>query len=65
MAMNTRKAISNTYSENNVPSPKPPQRFTPQQLDERIEKVVCFNCDNKYSKGHICGEHKLFYIDCE
>ena len=21
--------------------------------------------DNKYSKGHKCGEKKLFYIDCE
>jgi hypothetical protein len=26
---------------------------------------VCFNCDSKYSKGHKCGEKKLFYIDCE
>ena len=65
MAMNTRKAFSNTYRENNVPSPKPPQRFTPQQLDERRAKGLCFNCDNKYSKGHKCGEKKLFYIDCE
>ena len=22
-------------------------------------------CDNKYSKGHKCGDKKLFYIDCE
>ena len=25
-----------SYRENNVPSYKPPQRLTPQQLDERI-----------------------------
>ena len=24
-----------------------------------------FNCDNKFSKGHKCGENKLFYIECE
>ena len=24
-----------------------------------------FNCDNKYSKGHKCGENKLYHIDCE
>ena len=28
-------------------------------------KGICFNCDNKYSKGHNCGENKLFYIECE
>ena len=38
MEMNTRKAFSNTYRENNVPSPKPPQRFSPQQLEERRAK---------------------------
>jgi hypothetical protein len=40
-------------------------RLTPQQLEERKVKGLCFNCDNKYSKGHKCGEKKLFYIDCE
>jgi hypothetical protein len=39
--------------------------LTPQQMDETREKGLCFNCDNKYSKGHKCGEKKLFYIDCE
>jgi hypothetical protein len=34
-------------------------------MDERREKGLCFNCENKYSKGHKCGEKKLFYIDCE
>ena len=65
MAMTTRKAFSNTYRENNVPSSKPPQRLTPEQLYERIEKGLCFKCDNKYSKGHKCNDKKLFYIDCE
>ena len=34
-------------------------------MDERRAKGLCFNCDSKYSKGHKCGEKKLFYIDCE
>ena len=34
-------------------------------MNERREKGQCFNCDNKYSKGHKCDENKLFYIDCE
>jgi hypothetical protein len=41
------------------------KRLTPQQMDERREKGICFNCDSKYSKGHKCGEKKLFYTDCE
>ena len=39
--------------------------FTPQQLDERRAKGLFFNCDSKYSKGHKCGEMKLFYRDGE
>jgi hypothetical protein len=67
MSMDTRRTTPNIYRENNVPSSKTPQptRLTPQQLEERKAKGLCFNCDSKYSKGHKCGENKLFYIDCE
>jgi hypothetical protein len=67
MAMATRRTNPKIYKENNAPSSKTPQptRLTPQQLEERKEKVLCFNCDSKYSKQHKCGEKKLFYIDCE
>ena len=65
--MATRRTNPNIYRENNAPSYKTsqPTRLTPQQLEERKEKGLCFNCDSKYSKGHKCGEKKLFYIDCE
>jgi hypothetical protein len=67
MAMDTRRTTPNIYQENNVTSYKTPQRtrLTPQQLEERKSKGLCFNCDNKYNKGHKCGENKLFYIECE
>jgi hypothetical protein len=67
MAMATRRTTPNIYRENNVPSSKIPQptSLTPQQLEERKEKGLYFNCDNNYSKGNKCGEKKLFYIDCE
>ena len=42
-----------------------PTRLTPQQMDERISKGLCFNCDNKYSKGHKYGDKKLLDIDFE
>ena len=41
MAMDTRRTNPNIYREKNVPSSKTPQptRLTPQQLEERKEKV--------------------------
>ena len=39
--------------------------MTPQQLEEKIAKGLCYSCDSKYTKGHKCAEKKLFYIDCE
>jgi hypothetical protein len=67
MAMTTRRTNPSIYRENNAPSSKTrqPTRLTPQQLEERKEKGLFFNCDNKYSKGHKCGEKKLFYVYCE
>jgi gas vesicle protein len=66
MAMATRRTNPNIYREKNAPSKTPqPTRLTPQKLEKRKEKGLCFNCDSKYSKGHKCGEKKLFYIDCE
>ena len=52
MAMTTKRFPSNAYRENIASSsnlPKP-TRLTPQQMDERREKGLCFNCDSKYSK---------------
>ena len=39
--------------------------MTPQQLEEKREKGLCYNCDSKCTKGHKCAKKKLFYIDCE
>ena len=65
----TRRVSTNTYREGNVSPPKStqakPTRLIPQQVEEREEKGLCFNCDNKYNKGHKCSEKKLFYMDYE
>jgi hypothetical protein len=42
-----------------------PTRLTPHQMEDRRENGLCFNFDNKYSKGHKCNEKKVFYIDNE
>ena len=65
--MATRKSTNHNYKNGSVVSPSLPQptTLTPQQLEEKIAKGICYNCDSKYIKGHKCAEKKLFYIDCE
>ena len=65
--MVTRKPTTHIYKYGSVATPRLPQptRLTPQQLDEKREKGLCYSCDRKYTKVHKCVEKKLFYIDCE
>jgi hypothetical protein len=65
--MATRRVATNNYREHHVSylNLTLPTRLTPQQMDGRRTKRICFNYDNKYSKGHKCNEKKLFYIDYE
>ena len=67
LVMATVRTTPNTSKESNVHSMNTPQptRLTPRRLEEIKEKCLCFNCNRKYSKGHKCGEKKLFYIDYE
>ena len=64
--MATRKHTTHNYKDISIVSPSLPQpiRLTPQQLEEKREKRICYNCDSKYIKGHKCAEKKLFYIEC-
>jgi len=63
----TRKHTTHNYKYGSVIAPSLPQpiRLTPQQLEEKRAKGLCYSCDSKYTKGHKCAEKKLFYIDCE
>ena len=65
--METRKLIIHIYKDGNVVVPSLPQptRLTPQKMEEKREKGICYSCDRKYTKGHKCVEKKLIYIDCE
>ena len=60
--MATRKHTSHNYKEGSVVTPSLPQpiRLTPQQLEEKRAKGLCYSCDSKYIKGHKCVENKLF-----
>ena len=65
--METRKHTTHIYKDGSVLSASLPQptRLTPQQLEEKRAKRLCYSCDSKYTKCHKCAEKKLFYIDCE
>eukprot|EP00253_Pinus_taeda_P030265 PITA_30265 len=65
--MATRKHTTHNSKDGSVVAPSLPQpiRLTPQQLEEKREKGLCYCCDRKYTKGHKFDEKKLFYIDCE
>ena len=65
--MATRKPTTHNYKFGSVVAPSLPQptRLTPQKLEEKGAKGLCYSCDSKYTKGHKCVEKKLFYIDRE
>ena len=65
--MATRKHTTHIYKDGSVVAASLPQpiRFSPQQLEEKRGKGLCYSCDIKYTKGHKCVEKKLFYIDYE
>jgi len=52
--METRNPTTHNYKYGSVFSPSLPQptRFTPQQLEEKRQKGLCYSCDRKYTKGH-------------
>ena len=65
--METKNPATDDYNYGCVFCPILPQptRFKSQQFEEKREKVLCYNCDRKYTKGDKCAKKKLFYIDYE
>jgi len=65
--MATRKPTAHNNKDGSVGAPSHPQttRLTPQQLEEKTVKGLCYSSDSRYTKGHKCAEKKLFYIDYE
>ena len=41
----------------------PIQKISPAQMDERKKKGLCYSCDAKWSRGHVCDAPKLFLIE--
>ena len=54
--MVTKKTTTHIYRDGSVATPIIPQptRLTPQKLEEKRAKGLCYSCDSKYTKGHKC-----------
>lgn len=56
---NKRQEIKNIKEKSSLTHSLPQTtRLTPQQIEDKREKGLCFNCDRKYSRGNKCT-HKL------
>ncbi|KAJ0034380.1 hypothetical protein Pint_26460 [Pistacia integerrima] len=41
------------------------QRLSPSQMNERRDKGLCYNCDDKWALGHKCKSTRLFIMECD
>jgi hypothetical protein len=41
----------------------PIQKISQAQMEERRRKGLCYSCDSKWSRGHVCQVPKLFLIE--
>jgi len=49
-----------------VENPKatiPVQKISPAQVEELKRKGLCFSCDAKWFRGHVCEAPKLFMFE--
>ncbi|KAA8547400.1 hypothetical protein F0562_003736 [Nyssa sinensis] len=60
-----------TSSKSMEPAPKPMEsatamkKMTQKELEERRMKGLCYGCDEKYFRGHVCKKKQLFVIEAE
>ncbi|KAJ4969772.1 hypothetical protein NE237_002871 [Protea cynaroides] len=50
-----------------LPAPSPPRipikRLTPMEMQDRRDKGLCYNCDEKFVLGHRCKHRQLFLLE--
>ncbi|KAG8386544.1 hypothetical protein BUALT_Bualt03G0159400 [Buddleja alternifolia] len=49
-------------STNTTLNSKSGRRLTPQEIDDKRAKGLCFLCDEKYTKEHICPKRKQLFL---
>ena len=48
-----------------APRTIPIKHFPEAKMQERLEKGLCYNCDEKFTRGHKCVEQKLYLLDVD
>ena len=50
-----------------TPAPRttPVKHLSEAKMRERQEKGLCYNCDEKFTRGHRCVEQKLYLLDVD
>ena len=46
-----------------TPRPTPIKHLFEAEIRARREKVLCYNCDGKFTKGHQCTEQMPYLLD--
>ena len=51
----------------NLPAPRttPIEIFSEEDMREHREKGLCYNCDEKFTKGHRCVEQNIYLLDVD
>ncbi|XP_026384082.1 uncharacterized protein LOC113279619 [Papaver somniferum] len=57
---NSREPISSSKPMTETPVVR---RLTQAEAEERRKQQLCYNCDEKWHRGHRCKTHTLFLID--
>ena len=58
-----RLPAPNRFEPANNRSPYPVKRISPNQMQERREKGLCYFCDEKYQAGHRCNRPRLYLLE--
>nr|KYP45909.1 hypothetical protein KK1_032523 [Cajanus cajan] len=57
---------STSHTTNQKPIPTIPiKRLTSQQMQERRDAGLCYNCDEKFFPGHKCATPRFFLLLCD
>ncbi|KAG8382823.1 hypothetical protein BUALT_Bualt05G0118400 [Buddleja alternifolia] len=51
-----------TTQRSSAPPIIPSRRLSPQEMDEKRAKNICFWCDEKFTPGHQCSKRRQLYI---
>ena len=46
-----------------TPRTTPIKHLSEAEMRAHREKVLCYNCDDKFTQGHQCTEHKPYFLD--